>query len=136
MATKDINDKQNVNPSKKHRLLAYFRDNQMVFLVTHENEKISDNMLKKLREKVESQLIQGGTIELVPDVLPQRFSFPAIKEGEARLDELKRLDAALKKEVEDKHGTELKNLEDALKEKKDLHPLHQILLGNASTSSA
>jgi Subtilase family len=139
MATKGINDNQNEHPSKKqHRLLAYFRDEQIMFLVTHENETISDDLLKKLKEAVDPHLLEGGAIELLPDVLPQKFSFPAIKEGEARLDELKRLDRALRERVQKEHEEELIALEDALRKQNpsDRHPLRQLLLDNASTSSA
>ena len=138
MVTNSNNDKKNEHPSKKqHRLLAYFRDDQIMFLVTHENESISDNLLRRLKDVVEAHLLEGGTIELLPEVLPQRFSFPATKEGEERLDELKRLDAALKKLVEEKHKEELSNLELSLKEQgvDNLHPLHRLLLQNDDISS-
>ena len=74
------------NSSKKqHRLLGYFHDEQIMILVRHENETISDELLREVVKEVEPRLKDGGKLELMPDVLPQRISFPSIMEGERRV---------------------------------------------------
>ena len=130
------NDKQNQS-KKKHRLLAYFHDDRIMFLVTHKTEAVSDKMLETVKQEMETRLLESGTIELLPDV--HRFSFPAIpvsEERDARLKELQSLDATLRKTVQEKRQKELFELESELKKQENLHPLHRLLLENINPSSA
>jgi hypothetical protein len=135
MTTNGKNDKKNGLPAKKqHRLLAYFHDDQIMLLVTHDNETISENMLQAVNAEVVPRMLEGATIELSS----QRFSFPAVPEGEGRLDELKKLDAALRSRVQNDRLDELKALEDSLRkqDQSKLHPLHQLLLRDDYAPSA
>lgn len=145
----DINDndvyKQNEQPPKgRHRRYAYFRDDHIMFLVTHDAETVSDDLLREFKTRVNNVL--GEANELAPDVLPQKFSFPAPgiteEEGKNLLVELlnptsvneeeaKRW-AEAKKRAEVKRQAELERLKKFLKDKekegKQLHTLQNRLL--------
>jgi hypothetical protein len=54
-----------------HRKYAYYRDDQIIFLVTHEKASISDRQLEDFSTKITTDL-KGGMIKK----LPQVFSFP------------------------------------------------------------
>jgi hypothetical protein len=113
-----------------YRRYGYFRDNQIMFLVSHETGELSQALLEQFRTDVNSHLegLKGGTIE----VLPQSFSFPAVTDnlGEERRAELQRFEDLLKQEEEQKRRTELQKLEDTLKAKPeaDLTELQKFLL--------
>lgn len=61
-------------PNRKY---GYFRDDQIILLVTHGNDSISDGQLKEFSTEISAGL-NGGTIK----ELPQAFSFPKFTDKE------------------------------------------------------
>jgi hypothetical protein len=96
------------------RNFAYFRDDQMLFLVTHASPTVSDEQLGTFQLGIAKQL-PGRTIS----ALPRAFSFPAsvVDDPERRLGELH--DLEIKGESEDliKRQAELQKLKSLLSSK-------------------
>lgn len=61
-------------PNRKY---AYYRDDQIIFLVTHEKNSISDKQLKDFSTKITMHLKRGAIRDL-----PQVFSFPKFTDQE------------------------------------------------------
>ena len=66
-------------PNRKY---AYYRDDQIMFLVTHEKNSISDGQLNEFSKEIAMDL-KGGTIKR----LPQVFSFPKLTDQEQKGDQ-------------------------------------------------
>src|SRR5215216_1575583 len=94
-----------------NRDLAYFRDDQMLFLVTHESPTISDDQLETFRSEM-SKNLQAWTLT----TLPRAFSFPAtvVDDPEKRLGELHDLDLNAGNEDLKKRRKELQALKSLL----------------------
>lgn len=73
------------------RRYAYFRDDQIMFLVTHENGTLSKNLLEQFRAGIDARLATGKTVETPPQVV----SFPQIdpEQGNLRLGKLRELES-------------------------------------------
>jgi len=94
-----------------NRDLAYFRDDQMLFLVTHDSQTVSDDQLETFRSEM-SKNISARTIP----ALPRAFSFPAtvVDDPEKRLGELHDRDLEAAKEDLNKRWKELQTLRSLL----------------------
>ena len=99
MAPKQENGKENKGHAAKmpDRRYGYFRDDQIMFVVTHNPGTIPTSLLEVFKEEINKYLggVSGGTIE----ALPRSFSFPAIQDEHfqrrfAKLEELERLAAS------------------------------------------
>ena len=75
-------------PSRRY---AYFRDDQIMFLATHESGTPSKNLLEQFRAAIDAQLVTGKTIETPPQII----SFPQIdpERGNPRLGKLRELES-------------------------------------------
>lgn len=83
-------------PMLPNRRYGYFRDKQIIFLVSHPADEISDDELKNFKIKINGYLEnsgQGGTIEK----LSQMFSFPNVstKGSKERLAQLIKLEVSM-----------------------------------------
>src|SRR5687767_685096 len=97
-----------------NRPYAYFRDDQMLFLVTHDSPIVSGEQLGVFQSGISSQL-PGRTIS----ALPRPFSFPAtmVDDPERRLRELYELDKKAVTEDLEKRRKELQTLRSLLSDK-------------------
>ena len=84
-------------PKMPNRRFGYFRDDQIMFLVTHAIGHLANNLLEQFRVAINTQLaiVKGGTVEA--EVPPQIISFPQINNEQnqkrlAQLQELERLE--------------------------------------------
>nr|MDQ3006569.1 hypothetical protein [Chloroflexota bacterium] len=102
-------------PKMPKRKYAYFRDDQIVFLVTHTADTLSESELKELEAAI-SQHLGGRTIT----VTPQAFSFPALTVEDRRqgIDKLRDLEIIAKNEDLNKRLAELRDLIISLSDKK------------------
>src|SRR5215207_4022292 len=102
-------------PKMPNRKYAYFRDDQIVFLVTHAADTVSESELKEFEAAI-SQHLGGRTIT----VMPQAFSFPALTVEDWRdgLDQLRDLETKAKNEDLNKRLAELRDLIILLNDKK------------------
>jgi hypothetical protein len=75
-------------PSRRY---GYFRDDQIMFLVTHDSGILSNNLLEQFRAGIDARLVTGKTIEAPP----QMISFPEIdpEQGNQRLGKLRELES-------------------------------------------
>lgn len=98
-----------------NRRYAYFRDDQIVFLVTHTADTVTESELKEFEAAI-SQHLGGRTIT----VTPQAFSFPALTVEDRRqgIDKLRDLEIIAKNEALNKRLAELRNLIISLSDKK------------------
>jgi len=96
-----------------NRDLAYFRDDQMLFLVTH-----PENITPKNLEEFQSELSKYIKNRAIAD-LPRAFSFPAtvVDDPERRLGELHDLDRTAVSEDLEKRQKELQTLKKLLSDK-------------------
>lgn len=80
-----------------NRRYAYFRDDQITFLVAHQADTVSGDQLKEFVKEIEKHL-DGRTIAWPPQI----FSFPALRADEYKqwLDQLERLKSALQDEYD------------------------------------
>lgn len=94
-------------PDRKY---AYFRDDQIMFLVTHDAEEVSNDQLQEFRTAINIRLasLDAGKITN----LPQRFSLPSIKlaDWDRRVAELHGLETSLRDEERKQRINELQNL--------------------------
>jgi hypothetical protein len=106
-------------PDRKY---AYFRDDQIVFLVTHDADKVSEDQLKEFKTKLEN-LLSGQKIR----ALPQVFSFPPLQnEDRERLAELRELEISFQKEDQMQRLAELRELVISLKEEDQAQRLAEL----------
>jgi|KBSSwiStaDraftv2_1062776.scaffolds.fasta_scaffold62706_2 Subtilase family. len=73
------------------RRYGYFRDDQIMFLVTHDAGTLSNDLLAQFRAGIDAQLASGKTVEDPPQII----SFPQIdpKIGDQRLAQLRELES-------------------------------------------
>jgi hypothetical protein len=86
----DADKKKGHAAKMPHRRYAYFRDNQIMFLVTHASGTLSKNLLVNFRGRIDAQLVTGKTVENPP----QMISFPEIdpEQGNQRLGKLREME--------------------------------------------
>jgi len=92
-------------PTRKY---AYFRDDQIMVLATHDSEQLNAIDLEEFHTALSQQM--GSLIITEP---PQPFSFPAVTvdDLDKRLEELKHLEILMKTEEKQRRLEELQRLE-------------------------
>ncbi len=75
-------------PSRRN---GYFRDDQIMVLVTHDNGTLSNSLLEQFRAGIDTELVTGKTAETPP----RSISFPQIdpQQGNSRLGKLRELES-------------------------------------------